>query len=112
MYHPRARCCSNDIEDRQEMTKDSRAPFNVFNVIYRGGLGIISIDGNDFPVQLAIINHGKHSQRLHLQMHCLLFTLELLNTQLQADILRKSLQIKSEHAVRHGYCKTEVLVHL
>lgn len=49
---------------------DENTPFYIFNVIHRQGFGVFCIDGNDFPVQLSIINHGKDSQWFYLHTSC------------------------------------------
>ena len=39
---------------------------NIRHVIHQFRFGIIDRDGHDFPIQLSLINHGQHTQRLHL----------------------------------------------
>mmetsp|Transcript_35954 Transcript_35954/g.80036 ORF Transcript_35954/g.80036 Transcript_35954/m.80036 type:complete len:256 (+) Transcript_35954:737-1504(+) len=39
---------------------------HVSHVVHQRGLGVIHADGNDLPVQLAVINHGVHTQGLNL----------------------------------------------
>ena len=43
------------------------APLNILDVVELVCQGVRSADGDDLPVQLTVVNHGVHAQRLHLQ---------------------------------------------
>ena len=45
-------------------------PLNILDVVELVCQGVRSADGDDLPVELAVVNHGVHAQRLHLPVAC------------------------------------------
>ena len=52
------------MENLLELTREYS--LDIFNVIYLSGLGVISTNGNNFPVNFTVINHSINTERLYL----------------------------------------------
>ncbi len=48
------------------------APLHVLHVVELVRQGVGGADGDDLPVQLAVVDHRVHAQRLHLRMICVI----------------------------------------